>query len=151
MVVAVDPLDADGQLAEPVGPRILDRRGAIGYQAEMQRDLWEGVDPVIDRAPRLDDLRAHGLHTLAAWRRREQGRPVPEDLVAEDMSSACIRVASVSTLWEIRRPYNGEVMVVMGSHTASFCPAPELRPFVDLDILVDNPARANRTLSESGL
>ncbi len=45
--------------------------------------LWTAVDGLVDRAPRLSDLRAHGLHLLAALRLRALGQPSPDELATE--------------------------------------------------------------------
>jgi hypothetical protein len=53
-----------------------------------QKSIWGGVERLIDAAPGLRDLQAHGLHLLAARRYRSLGTPVPPDLVRADPDAA---------------------------------------------------------------
>ncbi len=49
-------------------------------QPRVDAHFWERIDAVIDSAPGPQGLRTHGLGALAAWRLRERGLPVPEEL-----------------------------------------------------------------------
>ena len=113
-------------------------------------EVWSGVDRLIDRAPSLQDLRAHRLHVLAArlWRTRRQA--VPDALVSDEMSAA-VRIASVrAALTTARGAYDDRIVVLKGLHSASIYPSPYLRPFSDLDLLADDPESVQRALLESG-
>ena len=114
------------------------------------KDLWAGVDRLIERAPTLADLRTHRLHLLAARLWLRQGQSVPVDLSAEEMAWA-MRVAVVrNVLGRARRAYDGHIVVLKGPHTAQFYPSPDVRQYTDLDLLVDNPDRAQQALIAAG-
>ena len=57
-------------------------------------ELWAHVDRLVDRAPREADLRAHGVHLLAAQRFRALGRPVSAQLEEDAWSAAVTSVGS---------------------------------------------------------
>ncbi len=112
--------------------------------------LWTGVDRLIDRAPSLADLRAHRLHLLAArlWRGRRWS--VPDELASEEMHAVTCLAAARNTLCRARAAYDGQMLILKGLHTATLYPAPHLRPFSDVDLLVDDPERAQRALLAAG-
>lgn len=112
--------------------------------------LWEGVDRLIDRAPSVADLRAHRLHVLAARSWRLQRRPVPDELGGEEMEAAGRFTVAIEALRQARTAYCGEMLVLKGPQTASLYPAPHLRPFSDVDVLVDAPECAYRALLAAG-
>jgi hypothetical protein len=112
--------------------------------------MWAAVDAVVDRAPGLGDLRAHGLHLLAARRWREQGREVPAELADEEFQAAWTFASARAILRDIRAAYDGKLIVLKGPHTATFYPAPQLRAFSDIDILADDPEQAHRALIAAG-
>lgn len=112
--------------------------------------LWDGVDAVIDRTSSLRDLRAHRLELLAARRWRELGREVPAELVEEEFRSAWRFAAAKALLRDAVAAYGGPLLVLKGPHTASFYPAPQLRPFTDVDLLADEPEQAHTALRGAG-
>ena len=65
--------------------------------------------------------------------------------------SAYARVHLATQVLQLaREAYDGSVMVLKGLHSATFYPAPHLRPFDDIDLLVDDPERAQRALIGAG-
>jgi hypothetical protein len=112
--------------------------------------LWEGVDAVIDRTDSLGDLRAHRLELLAARRWRELGREIPEELLEEEFRSAWRFAAAKAVLRDAVAACDGPLLVLKGPHTASFYPAPQLRPFSDVDVLAAEPERAHASLLAAG-
>lgn len=112
--------------------------------------LWDGVDAVIDRTSSLRDLRAHRLQLLAARRWRELGREIPAELLEEEFRSAWQFAASKALLREAVAAYDGPLLVLKGPHTASFYPAPQLRPFSDVDVLAAEPEQAHAALRAAG-
>lgn len=113
-------------------------------------DLWTGVDRLIERAPTLADLQAHRLHLLASRLWLRQRRTVPDDLSAEEMAWA-FRVAAVQeVLRTARGAYDGHIVILKGPHTAQFYPSAHLRPYADLDLLVDSPDQAQQALIAVG-
>jgi hypothetical protein len=123
---------------------------ALGSAAAAAPSLWAGVDAVIDRTSSLRDLRAHRLQLLAARRWRELGREVPSEIVEEEFRSACQFAASKALLRDAVAAYDGPLLVLKGPHTASFYPAPQLRPFSDVDVLAAEPEHAHSALLAAG-
>jgi putative nucleotidyltransferase-like protein len=113
-------------------------------------ELWRGVDRLVDRAPRLADLRAHGLQLLAARRWRATGRFVPPELVDEEHVAAIFTLAAQIVLEKARAAYDGPMMVLKGPVVAALYQHPALRPFRDVDLLVANANEAQEALIASG-
>lgn len=112
--------------------------------------LWDALDEVVARAPGVVDLRAHGLHLVAAARLRRLGRPLPPEL-ADDQQKAALRSLAVPVLLErIRAACEGPILLLKGYEVALHYPAPTLRPFADIDVLVPDPERAFRALTAAG-
>jgi hypothetical protein len=112
--------------------------------------IWRAVDELLDRAPTAGDLRAHRLHLLSARRLRLQGRPVSDELVAEERLAAAITLAGEITLERARAAYDGTLVLIKGLEAAQRYPSPTLRPFRDVDLLVDRPEEAQRALIAAG-
>lgn len=112
--------------------------------------IWERVEEVVCGTHSLDALRHHGVELIAARAWRVRGRPVPEALrVAEQI--AVIRALGVPVLLKrIRAAYGGTLILMKGPEAAACYPDPALRPFGDLDFLVDDPVAAHRALMASG-
>jgi Uncharacterised nucleotidyltransferase len=104
----------------------------------------------VDRAPSLDDLRAHRLHLLAAWRWRRLGRPVPAELVDEERFGATFAMAVQSVLERARSAVEGPIVVCKGPVLAALYPDPALRHFRDLDLLVPDADAAQAALLGAG-
>jgi hypothetical protein len=115
-----------------------------------QETIWDGVNRLIDAAPGIRDLQAHGLHLLAARRWREVGKPIPGDLAFAELWAA-FRVNAARTILErIRLVCPGPLLVIKGPAVASRYPSAELRPFLDLDLLVRDPEAAQSALLADG-
>jgi hypothetical protein len=113
-------------------------------------NIWSGVDRLIDAAPGLRDLQAHGLHLLAARRYRSLGTPVPPDLARAELWAA-FRMNGARTLLErIRLACQGDVVLIKGPAVALRYPERTLRPFLDLDLLVADPVAAQAALIAAG-
>lgn len=112
--------------------------------------LWNGVDRLIERAPSLQDLRAHRLHVLAARHWRETGRDVPFGLVMEELRGIQLSAAAADVLRTLREAYDGEILILKGPEVAAYYPSPELRPSYDLDVLVDDAEGAQRAALSDG-
>jgi hypothetical protein len=112
--------------------------------------LWRAVAEVVDRAPTADDLRAHRLHLLAAQRLRARGHAVPIEFVAAERLSAAVTLAAEIALERAREAYDGTLFLMKGLEVALRYPNPTLRPFRDLDLLVDQPHTAQRALIAAG-
>jgi hypothetical protein len=113
-------------------------------------DLWAAVDTLADRAPRLTDLRAHGLHLLAARHWQATGRPVPQALVDEQRAAAFLSLIASHLLERARDACSNPVVLMKGPELAARYPDPALRPFRDLDLLAADAPRMQRELLDAG-
>jgi hypothetical protein len=113
-------------------------------------DLWAAVDRLVDAAPRLSDLRNHGIDLFAARRWRALGRDVPEALLEEERRVAVLTLGASMVLRRAREAYDGGMLLLKGPEVASRYPDQALRRFRDLDLLVDDAGRAYRTLVGAG-
>lgn len=59
-------------------------------------------------------------------------------------------LAATFVLQRARAAYDGRIVLMKGLEVGAYYPDPGLRPFRDLDLLVDDAARAQRTLLEAG-
>jgi hypothetical protein len=114
------------------------------------RGPWEGVDRLIDRASRLEDLRRHGLQLLAGRRWRGLGRPIEAQLVHDEQLAAAVTLTAPVVLERARAAYDGRIMVMKGPEVAALYPSPQLRPYGDIDLLVDDAEAAQRALLDAG-
>ncbi len=117
---------------------------------EYRQALWAGLDRVLDAAPPGANLHVHGLGPLAAWRLRLQGETAPEALEEISLRSAYGTVTAAPLLQRIREAVEGPMVVIKGPEIAALYPRPALRPYGDLDLLVENLARAESQLVEAG-
>jgi hypothetical protein len=108
--------------------------------------LWSAVDELVDRAPRLSDLRGHGLHLLAVRRWQALGRPVPDELATEQRASAFLSLVGLHVLEQARDACTDPIVVMKGPELAARYPDPALRPFRDLDLLAADALRTQREL-----
>jgi hypothetical protein len=113
-------------------------------------EVWRAVDGLIDRSPGLHDLRAHGLHLLAARRWRARGLPVPSELSAEERVAALVSLMVRPLLERVVAAVDCPVLVMKGPEVAHRYPSPHLRAFGDVDLLVADAPAAQRTLLAAG-
>lgn len=111
---------------------------------------WEGVARLLDRAPRVEDLRAHRLQLLGAARLRERGLAVASELRDDARMAHLSHLGAHAILHRIRDLCAGPVLVLKGPEIAASYPAPALRPFVDVDLLVPDAEAVYRTLLDAG-
>jgi hypothetical protein len=112
--------------------------------------LWQAVDLLVDRAPRLSDLEYHGLHLLAASRRRSLGRAVPDPLREAERRAAVIQLAVPILLQQLRASCDGKLVLMKGPEAGALYPNPAARPFRDLDLLVADAPAVQRQLLSAG-
>jgi hypothetical protein len=123
----------------------------VSGEADTDRDgLWSAVDDLVDRAPGPSDLRAHGLQLLAGARLRALGRAVPDEIVLEERRAAITALAVPALLHRTRAVYDGRLMIMKGAEVALHYRDPALRPFGDIDLLVDDAEAARRALLAAG-
>lgn len=113
-------------------------------------DLWAAVDRLVDRHERLDDLRAHRVHLLAARRWRADGRAIPDELRLDEHRSAVATLTAPVLVQRIRDAYDGPLIVLKGPEVAAHYPVATLRPYGDIDLLVADPDEAQRALLAAG-
>jgi len=112
--------------------------------------IWAAVDRLTDRAARVDDLRAHRIHLLAARRRRAAGRPVPAELEADERRAVVGALTAPVLLRRVRDACDGPLLLVKGPEVGARYPDAALRSYHDLDLLVPDPAAAQRALLAAG-
>lgn len=112
--------------------------------------LWSRVDELIDTAPALAALRAHRLQLLAGRRWRETGREIPDDLRSEEQLAAIRDAIAPELLARVRAATEQPVVLLKGPEVARRYPAPALRHFIDLDLLVPDADRLQAELLAAG-
>lgn len=112
--------------------------------------LWDRVGALADRAPRLSDLRHHKLHLLAASRRRAAGLEVPTDLQTEERLSAAVLLGAGVLMRRVRAATDAEIIVMKGPEAAAHWPQPRMRPWKDLDLLVEDAEAVQAALLAAG-
>jgi hypothetical protein len=113
-------------------------------------EIWQQVDQLVQRAPSLRALRAHGMHLIAARAWRAAGRPVPDELHEDELDCAMLAMAAPLLLDRARSAYDGRLVLMKGPEAAARYPDPSVRRFRDLDLLVDRPQDAQRALVAAG-
>jgi putative nucleotidyltransferase-like protein len=116
----------------------------------MAEGPWGAVAALIDRAPRIEDLRYHGLQLLAAQRRRLEGRANEPLLLHDEQLAAAVTLTVPRVLERVREAYDGKILLMKGPELARLYPEPRLRPYGDVDLLVDDAKRAQRALLAAG-
>lgn len=112
--------------------------------------LWSRVDELIDAAPSLAALRAHRLQLLAGRRWRATGREIPEGLRSEEQLAAIRDAITPELLGRVRAATEQPVVLLKGPEVARRYPAPALRHFIDLDLLVNDADRLQAELLAAG-
>ncbi len=112
--------------------------------------IWAGLDRLIDAAHSLEGPTSHRLHLLTARRWRATGRPVPDRLGLEELIALQHEADARAVLRQARDAYDGELMLLKGLEVGAHYPAPGLRPFADIDLLADDPERAQAALVAAG-
>lgn len=112
--------------------------------------IWSAVEGLIDRTSDIAALRANRLHLLAARRWREQGKPIPEDLVDDERLNVLAWLVAPDVVASVRRGCDGPVVLHKGPNVAALYPDPTLRPFIDVDVLVVDAAAVQSSLLEAG-
>ena len=120
---------------------------ARGHEAD---SIWHAAGLLVDRATSLEDLRRHRIHLVAARHWRLSGTPVPTSLAEDEHAIMMLGLAATFVLQRARAAYDGRIVLMKGLEVGAYYPDPGLRPFRDLDLLVDDAARAQRTLLEAG-
>ncbi len=113
-------------------------------------ELWARVEEIISGARSIEALRHHGVELIAANLWRRQGLPVPAELRTDEHAAALKALGVPVVLKHARAAYDGALVLMKGPEVGARYPAPTLRPFCDLDLLVDEPAAAHRAMVAAG-
>jgi Uncharacterised nucleotidyltransferase len=124
--------------------------GSAARREDARVPIWTEVEQLVDRAPSVADLRVHRLHLFAARRWRAAARPVPAELELDERLSAMGALTAPVLLRRVREAIDGPLVVLKGPEVAAHYPDAVLRPFGDLDLLVPDPAAAQRALLAAG-
>jgi hypothetical protein len=116
----------------------------------MDSGLWTRVGELADRAPRFSDLEHHRLHLLAASRMRARGEEVAEGLVFEERWAAAISISAPMLMRRVREATDARIIVMKGPEAAARWPHPRLRPWKDLDLLVEDAHAVQHALLDAG-
>jgi len=109
--------------------------------------MWQRVDEVLA----LSDPSPPALRALAGWRASERGDTATAERYRADRHAIAFGSVSVKPLLERIRAATGQPMLLLkGPETAAVYPAPGLRPFGDLDLLVPDPVQAEADLLAAG-
>ena len=75
---------------------------------------------------------------------------MPEELRVDEQIAAIKALAVPVLLKRVRDAYDGPLVLMKGPEVGAHYPAPAVRPFCDLDFLVDDPAAAHRAMVAAG-
>jgi Uncharacterised nucleotidyltransferase len=122
----------------------------VGLHDDGAESIWLAAGRMAARAPSLEDLRLHRIHLVAVRQWRAAGVPVPEPLAEEQHASTMLELAATFVLQRARAAYDGRIVLMKGLEVATYYPESGLRPFRDLDLLVDDAERAQQALLHAG-
>jgi hypothetical protein len=115
-----------------------------------QSELWAAVDRLVERAPSLADLASHRIELFAARRWRAQGKAVPAEILEQERRAAIATLTAPVVLSRVREAYDGTIVPIKGMEVARLYPDTALRLFGDVDVIVDDAARAQAALLAAG-
>jgi hypothetical protein len=130
-------------------PRDWHDLGVSRWQATTDA-LWAAVDRIVDRAPRVVDLRSHRIELFAARRWRALGRAVPDEIAQRERAAAVIPLTVPALLARVRAAYDGPAILHKGPEVAAAYPDPALRVFGDVDLLIPDAEAAQEALLSAG-
>jgi hypothetical protein len=113
-------------------------------------ELWDRVGELADRAPRFSDLHHHRLHLIAASRMRTLGELLHEALVFEERLAAANSLSAPTLMRRVREATDARIIVMKGPEAAARWPLARLRPWKDLDLLVEDADAVQRALLGAG-
>lgn len=111
---------------------------------------WEAVGRLVESAPTVDALAEHRLHLVSADRQAVRGDATRFDLALALVASEAAQKTARALLERVRDAYDDRIVVMKGVEVSTLYPAPGLRPFGDVDLLVDDSAAAQRALLDAG-
>ena len=112
--------------------------------------VLDRVGSLLDGASATSDLEYHRVELVAAARRRREGRPIPEALVACERAAAVAALAAPALLRRVRDAATGPLVLIKGPDVARYYPDPSERDFSDLDVLAPDAAVTQGELLAAG-
>ena len=116
----------------------------------MHSTLWERVGKLADQATRVSDLNYHKLELIAASRRRARGQEVPDELRRAELHAAVVGLTAGPLMQRVRAATEARMIVMKGPEAADLWPSPRLRPWKDLDLLVEDADAVQADLLAAG-
>jgi Uncharacterised nucleotidyltransferase len=113
-------------------------------------DVLPVLERLADRAGSVRDLRLHKLQLVAAQTWRARGRLVPGPLVDEERYARMLALLAPIVLRRVRDAVEEPVVLLKGPEAAAYYTDPTLRPYGDLDLLVEDAPRVQRALLAAG-
>lgn len=126
------------------------RSGTSSAENEATEILWHRAEALGSSAALVSDLRTHRLQCFEIRRLRRLGLPVPDELAQDELAAIAGSATVVALLSEARAAYDGRMLLTKGYELALRYPEPWLRPFGDIDLLVDDSAEAQAALLAAG-
>ncbi len=112
--------------------------------------MWAAVDEITSAPVGVEALRRHGLHLIAAHARCARGEPLHPELRREQQRAAARALAAPVILRRACDAFDGPFLLMKGPEIAARYPQPTMRPYIDLDLLVDDPEGARAELLRAG-
>jgi Uncharacterised nucleotidyltransferase len=106
--------------------------------------IWKAVDDLAARAERLSDLEAHRLETVVLCGAASAA------VLAARREQALRTLGAPLVLERVREVASGTLLLVKGPELARRYPPPRLRPFGDVDLIVEDAERTQRELLAAG-
>lgn len=117
--------------------------------AATQPGLWERVGELLDSAPSNEGVVVHGVDLLRAWRMRQLGQLVPEELQFRERLARATALAAPALLQRIRSTLDGPIILIKGPEIARLYPE-QSRSYGDVDLLVPDALSAQSALTSAG-
>jgi Uncharacterised nucleotidyltransferase len=112
--------------------------------------IWARLEGILDRSDDFEALRAHRLHLLGLQRWRALGRRLPSEAARLEKEAAIAALSATGLLQHAVEAYDGRMTIMKGIEVARLYPDDWLRPFRDLDLIVDDVDAAQSALIEAG-
>jgi hypothetical protein len=118
--------------------------------AAVMEDVWPNIEELLRHDPSVERLRLHGVELIAAELWSREGREVPSELREEARLVEFEAMAVPFVLRRVRAACEGRVVLMKGPELAAHYPSPVMRPYRDLDMLVEDPEAAQAALLDAG-
>lgn len=106
---------------------------------------WRNIQQIVERLPE-SSLGSHGVHLIAAAQWRQRGIDVPTAYQEAERVRAIQAPAALLLIERVRATVPGPIVLMKGPELALRYPNPALRPFGDLDLLVQDAELAQQLL-----